>query len=73
MHINCVFFFLVQKVKAVILKMRSGDFFQKLTVILQHATAGKRAGDGMFFFHFQIFLSIFWLEIQVYFDGLSVT
>ena len=48
--------------------MRSGGFFQKLTAILQHATAEKRAGDGMF-----IFLSIFWLEIQIYFDGLSVT
>ena len=48
MHINCVF--LVQKVKTVILKMRSGGFSQKLTAILQHATAQKRDGDGMFFF-----------------------
>ena len=47
MHINCVF--VVQKVKTVILKMRSGGFFQKLTAILQHATAEKRAGDGMSF------------------------
>ena len=31
--------------------MRSGGFFQKLTAILQHATAEKRAGDGMFY-HF---------------------
>ena len=45
-------FFLVQRVKTVILKMRSGGFFQKLTAILQHATAEKRAGDGMFFFFF---------------------
>ena len=29
--------------------MRSGGFFQKLTAILQHATAEKRAGYGMFF------------------------
>ena len=29
-----------------ILKMRSGGFSQKLTAILQHATAEKRAGDG---------------------------
>ena len=29
--------------------MRSGGFSQKLTAILQHATAEKRAGDGMFF------------------------
>ena len=32
--------------------MRSGGFSQKLTAILQHATAEKRAGDGMFFFFF---------------------
>ena len=31
--------------------MRLGGFSQKLTAIIQHATAEKRAGDGMFF-HF---------------------
>ena len=30
--------------------MRSGGFSQKLTAILQHATAQKRVGDVMFFF-----------------------
>ena len=33
--------------------MRSGGFFQKLMAILQHATAEKRAGDGMFLFNFR--------------------
>ena len=53
-------FFLVRKVKTVILKMRSGGFSQKLTAILQHATAEKRAGDGMFFF-LLLFFCVFFL------------
>ena len=57
-------FFLVQKVKIVILKMRSGGFSQKLTAILQHATAEKRAGDGMFLFFF--FFFFFFLNLLIY-------
>ena len=55
-------FYLVQKVKTVILKMRSGGFSQKLTAILQHATAEKRAGDGMcVFFSFFLFSFLYLL------------
>ena len=50
MHINYGGFFPVQNVKTVILKLRSCGF--KLTAILQHATAEKRACDGMVFFFF---------------------
>ena len=57
-------FFLVQKVKTVILKMRSGGFSQKLTAILQHATAEKRAGDGMFFFNFKSSYPSFGLKFR---------
>ena len=35
--------------------MRSGGLSQKLTAILQHATAEKRDGDGMLLFFFFFF------------------
>ena len=43
--------------------------------ILQHATAEKRAGDGMFlfFFNFKSSYLSFGFEIQVYFDDPSDT
>ena len=39
-------------------------FSKKLTVILQHATAEKRAGDGMFFFFFCFFFFCFFLNFK---------
>ena len=64
MHIFFFFFFFCPK--TVILKMRSSGFVgfpQKLMAILQHATAEKRAGDGMFFF----FLFYFFIIIIFFF------
>ena len=43
-------FFSGSKSKNSDLKMGSGGFSQNMTAILQHATAEKRAGDGMLFF-----------------------
>ena len=47
MHINCVFS--GPKSKNSDFENEVRWFFPKLTAILQHATAEKRAGDGMFF------------------------
>ena len=72
MDIN--YFFSGPKSKNSDLKMGSGGFSQKMKAILQHATAEKRAGDGMFFFfNFKSSYLSFGLKSRFDFDSPSVT